>query len=67
MEYNNSRNSKILIADENAASRQTLRDNLYRAGFRNVEEASNGEDALIKIGRVHPDLAIIDVWLSKID
>ncbi len=67
MEYNNSRNSKILIADENTASRQALRDNLYRAGFRNVEEASNGEDALIKIGRIHPDIAIIDVWLSKID
>ncbi len=32
-----------------------------------IEEASNGEDALGKIGRFHPDIAIVDVWLSKLD
>lgn len=67
MESNNSRNAKILIAEENASLRQSLRDDLYRFGFRGIEEASNGEEALIKIGRTHPDIAIIDVWLSKID
>ncbi len=60
-------NTKILIADENAAQRQALANELKRAGFRNIEEASNGEDALIKIGRYHPDVAILDVWLSKLD
>ena len=59
--------TKILIADENAAQRQSLRNELSRAGYRNIEEASNGEDALMKIGRYHPDVAIIDVWLSKLD
>ena len=58
---------KILIADENAAARQSLKNELTRAGYRNIEEASNGEEALIKIGRFHPDVAIIDVWLSKLD
>ena len=59
--------TKILIADENAAQRQSLYNELMRAGYRNIEEASNGEEALIKIGRSHPDVAIIDVWLSKLD
>ena len=59
--------TKILIADENPAQRQALANELRRAGFRNVEEAANGEEALIKIGRYHPDVAILDVWLSKLD
>ena len=60
-------NTKILIADENPSGRQALINELMRAGYRNIEEASNGEEALIKIGRYHPDVAIIDVWLSKLD
>ncbi|MBR6709750.1 MAG: sporulation transcription factor Spo0A [Clostridia bacterium] len=63
MEYT----TKILIADENAQARQTLRETLQRAGYRSVEEASNGEEALIKLSRFHPDVAIVDVWLSKLD
>ena len=60
-------NIKILIADENPAGRQALSNELRRAGFQNIEEAGNGEEALIKIGRYHPDVAILDVWLSKLD
>ncbi len=59
--------AKILIADENSATRQTLRDGLLRQGYRYIEEASNGEEALLKIGRVHPDVVLADVWLSKLD
>lgn len=59
--------TKILIADENAAQRQSLKNELVRYGYRNIEEAANGEEALIKIGRYHPDVAIIDIWLSKLD
>ena len=63
MEYN----TKILIADESPAARSTLRDGLMRAGYRNVEEAANGEEALMKITRQRPDVVIVDVWLSKLD
>lgn len=59
--------TKILIADENAAQRQTLLGELRRAGYINIELAANGEEALEKIERQHPDVAIIDVWLSKLD
>ena len=63
MEYN----TKILIADENASVRSQIRDCFSRAGCRSIEEATNGEDALSKIGRLHPDVVIIDIWMSKLD
>ena len=58
---------KILIADENSSDRQALCNELRRAGFTNLLEAGNGEEALIQIGKNHPDVAIVDVWLSKLD
>ncbi len=59
--------TRILIADENSAQRAQLKDALFRAGFRNFEEASGGDEALAKIDRLHPDVAIVDVWLSQLD
>lgn len=63
MEYN----TKILIADENTANRAQLKENLTRAGYRTIDEATNGEDALMKITRIHPDIVLMDIWLSKLD
>ncbi len=63
MEYT----TKILIADENSSQRAVLKDIFTRVGCRNIEEAVNGEDALSKIGRMHPDVVIIDIWMSKLD
>ena len=59
--------AKILIADENPAGRSIIREGLLRAGYTNIEEAANGEEALHKISRIHPDVVLIDVWLSKLD
>ena len=59
--------AKILIADENPIQRRALRDELSRKGYRYIEEAQNGEEALEVIRRFHPDVAIVDVWLSKLD
>ena len=42
MEYT----TRILIADESQSQRATLREGLIRAGYRHIEEASNGEEAL---------------------
>ena len=63
MEYT----TKILIADEDVAVRSSIRDGLMRAGYRNVEEATNGEDTVQKMMRLHPDVVLMDVWLSKLD
>ncbi len=64
MEYHDTR---ILIADESTTCRAQLREALSRAGYRHIEEATGGDDALAKIDRSHPDIAIIDVWLSQLD
>ena len=60
-------NTKILIADENSQTRHSTKEALLRKGYRNIDEAVNGEDALIKINRTHPDIVIADLWLSKLD
>ena len=63
MEYT----TKILIADENLAARAALREGLRNAGYRNVDEALNGEDVLVKINHTHPDVVLLDLCLSKLD
>ena len=60
-------NAKILIADENVQSRQSTKEALIRKGYRYVDDACNGEEALVKINRNHPDIVIADIWLSKLD
>lgn len=59
-------NTKILIADEDLRSRRSIKDALVKNGYRFVEEAENGEEAILLINRIHPDVVIADVWLSKL-
>lgn len=59
--------TKVLLADESGEERKRLHDALYTAGYRSIDEAANGEEALNKIKNIHPDVVIIDTWLSKID
>ena len=63
MEYT----TKILIADESAVGRCAIREGLERLGYRNLEEATNGEEALMRMSRFVPDVVLVDVWLSKLD
>ncbi|MBO5788896.1 MAG: sporulation transcription factor Spo0A, partial [Clostridia bacterium] len=58
---------KVLIADESAEIREILRQELRDSGIFAVEEAANGDEALTKIKRTHPDVVICDLWLSKMD
>ena len=60
-------NSKILIAIENSEERYSLRSYLEKAGMNYVEEAKDGNEALNKISRFHPEVVVIDLWLSKLD
>ncbi len=59
--------TKILIADESTGERQLLREGLNRAGYRLIDEASNGDEALQKLMRNHYDVALIDMMLTRID
>ena len=58
---------KILIADGDENGRKALTTELKRLGFPEIIEAENGEEGLILIEKERPDIAIIDLWLSKLD
>ena len=59
--------AKILIADESGDSRRSAKEALLKYGYRFVDEAQNGEDALRMISHGSYDVVICDVWLSRID
>ena len=58
--------TKILIADENAEIRLRTRDVLTAKGAF-VDEAKNGDDASRMIARQTYDIVIADLWLSGVD
>jgi DNA-binding response OmpR family regulator len=58
--------SKILIVDDDPNIREVTRLFLRNAGF-DVFEASDGVDALSKLGTVNADLIILDVMMPNMD
>jgi len=57
---------KILVVDDEAKIRETLRGVLTDEGFE-VLEASDGRRALELLTEVVPRLAIVDVWMPEVD
>jgi CheY-like chemotaxis protein len=55
---------KILVIENEAATRRILIDKLTREKFT-VSEASNGLDGLKKATTEHPDLIILDLFMPK--
>ncbi len=56
-----SRDATVLVVDDDTALRIVLRYNLEKEGYR-VIEASDGVEALVIAGEIHPDLIILD-WM----
>jgi DNA-binding response OmpR family regulator len=56
----------VLLVDDEPSIVQLARMYLEREHFR-VESVSDGEAALEAIGRLHPDLAVLDVMLPRLD
>jgi len=52
---------KILIADDAAFMRMTLRDILTKAGYEIAGEAETGEEAVEKHKQLKPDLLTMDI------
>ena len=57
---------RILLAEDDPASRELLRELLERWGYE-VVEAVDGGEALEKIREIVPDLAILDVQMPVLD
>jgi len=59
--FNGGGKPTILVVEDEAALMALLRYNLERQGF-NVEEASGGQEALLRIAEAKPDLVLLD-WM----
>ncbi len=57
---------KILLVDDEARIRESVRMNLEVEGFE-VYEADNGHEALEKVRLVMPDLVVLDVMMPSMD
>ncbi|MBW1722178.1 MAG: response regulator [Deltaproteobacteria bacterium] len=58
---------RILIADDEPLIRIDLRESLEGLGYKVVGEARDGREALDLIGRIHPDVAILDIKMPQMD
>jgi two-component system, cell cycle response regulator DivK len=56
----------ILVADDNLASRELMRELLEASGHR-VVEATNGREALDLIDRDPPDVVFLDLQMPVLD
>lgn len=54
----------VLVVEDEAALAAMLRYNLERQGFR-VDEASDGQEALLRIAEARPDLVLLDWMLPQ--
>lgn len=61
-----SASARILVVDDDFATRFLVSEALEQAGFR-VEQAENGRQALEVFERVHPDLITLDVMMPELD
>jgi type II secretory ATPase GspE/PulE/Tfp pilus assembly ATPase PilB-like protein/CheY-like chemotaxis protein len=57
---------RVLVVDEDRASRRALRLELEAAGF-GVLEAADGEAALAYVRHLRPDVVVTDVTMPKLD
>ena len=57
----------ILVVDDHPTFRATARALLEAEGFVVVGEAADGESALTEIGRLSPEVVLLDVQLPDID
>lgn len=59
--------AKVLIIDDAAFMRLSLKSMLERNGFEVVGEAENGEVGVVKYKEVSPDIVTMDVTMPKMD
>jgi len=57
---------QVLVVDDDRSTRSTLRHTLQRDGFQ-VEEASDGQQALSMLARFQPDVILMDAMMPVMD
>ena len=57
--------TKILLADDSAFMRRILTNILAKAGYTEIVEAGDGEEAVSKYTAEKPDLVLLDIVMKK--
>lgn len=57
----------VLITDDTAFMRMTLKNVIQKNGFNVVGEAADGEEAVAKYKELNPDLVTMDITMPKMD
>ena len=58
---------KIMLVDDAAFMRMTIKNALTKAGYDNIIEASDGQIAVETYQKEHPDLVIMDITMPNRD
>jgi len=58
---------KVLITDDTAFMRMTLRNILEKNGYQVVGEAEDGQDAVDKYRELRPELVTMDITMPRMD
>jgi len=58
---------RLLIADDHALFRESLRALLEARGVEVVGEAKNGKEAVALAGRLKPDIVLMDLGMPEVD
>ena len=59
--------SKIMLVDDAAFMRMTIKNCLTKAGYTNLIEAGDGAQAVDTFAKEHPDLVIMDITMPNMD
>ncbi|HLY18666.1 MAG TPA: response regulator [Bryobacteraceae bacterium] len=57
---------KILVADDNPASRELIREVLEMSGY-DVIDAADGQEAVGRAREFKPDLLLVDIQMPRLD
>ena len=58
---------KIMLVDDAAFMRMTIKTTLTKAGYTEIIEAGDGQQALDTSAKEHPDLVLMDITMPNMD
>ncbi len=63
----NDQKYRVYLLDSGSDYRHVCRENLTRLGFEVVGDSADGQEALLDIVRLMPDVVLLDLWFPGLD